>query len=70
MTRESKIQFFWTDDEQLLSSDLKFKCKYQYERNWESIHSKYEQMHEIIVESYPKADEKSKDFPNLKNFNL
>ena len=52
----------------LLSSALQFKCKCQYEGvNWESIRLKYEWMQEIIVESYPKANEESKNFPNLKN---
>ena len=37
--------------------------------NWESICSKYEQIQEIIIESYPKTSEESKDFPNLKSCN-
>ena len=36
---------------------------------WESIRSKYERIQEIIVEFYPKANEESKDIPNLKNCN-
>ena len=34
--------------------------------SWESIRLKYEPMQEIIVESYPKTNKESKDFPNLK----
>ena len=58
MSKESKVDFLWEDVEiqQLLS-------------NWESICSKYERIKEIIVESYPKANEESKDFPNKKNCN-
>lgn len=56
--------------QQLLSLALQFKCKCQYEGvNWESIHSKYERMQEIIIESYPKTNEESKDFLNLENCN-
>ena len=72
MSEESEIEFFWTDDEmqKLLSLALQFKCKCEYEgRNWESIRSKYERIQEIIVESYPKTNEESKDFPNLKKYN-
>ena len=72
MSEESEIEFFWTDDEmqKLLSLALQFKCKCEYEgRNWESIRSKYERIQEIIVESYPKTNEESKDFPNLKKCN-
>ena len=44
---------------------LQWKSEYEWV-NWESIRSTYEQIQEIIVESYPKTNKESKDFPDLK----
>ena len=48
---------------------MRSRCKYEGVK-WESIWWKYERIQQITVESYPKTNEESKDFPILKNCNF
>ena len=58
MSNVTKTEFCWTTDEiqLLLESVNQYKCKCEYEGiNWESMHSEYERIQELLTESYPTA---------------
>ena len=68
MSKATKTEFCWTDDEiqLLLESVNQYRCKCEYEGiNWESVRSKYERIQEILTESYPKNGVEGKEFPVL-----
>ena len=63
MSRESKIYFFWTDNAVASFIGSPFQMQMPICGSEMGVNS-FE-----IVESYPKANEESKDFPILKNSN-
>ena len=70
MSKATKTEFLWTDDEiqLLLESVNQYRCKCEYEGiNWESVRSKYERIKEIFIDLYPKNNVEGKDFPVLEN---
>ena len=70
MSKTTKIEFSWSDDEiqLLLNAANQYKSDCEYEGlNWESIRSKYENVLTILMESYPKTNVEGKVYPNIEN---
>ena len=70
MSKATKTEFCWTDDEiQLFHESVnQYRCKCEYEGiNWESVRSKYERIQEIFIGSYPNNSGDGKDIPVLEN---
>ena len=70
MSKATKTEFCWTDDEiqLILESVNQYRCNREYEgTNWENVRFKYERIQEIFIESYPKNSVEGKEFPVLEN---
>ena len=53
MSKATKTEFCWTDDEiqLILESVNQYRCNREYEGiNWENVRFKYERMQEISIE--------------------
>ena len=70
MSKATKTEFCWADDEiqLLLESVNQYRYKCEYEGiNWETVRSKCERIPEIFIDSHPKNSVEGKEFPVLEN---
>ena len=65
--KKTNNDFRWTDDEiqLLLQTCLEYKTKGEYKGfSWESMINKYKNIHEILVENYPRDEADKEKYPN------
>ena len=65
--KKTNNDFRWTDDEiqLLLQTCLEYKTKGEYKGfSWESMINKYKNIHEILVENYPRDEVDKEKYPN------